>query len=96
VYSNKSSRIRGDGGRAAKVTLLKTREGELSVRKSVIEQAKRQLSTINVMRLANNSFRLFHYLTSYRECLLGYELCASAGNDPVTAVLTPLTAARSR
>jgi glycosyltransferase involved in cell wall biosynthesis len=96
VYSNKSSRIRGDGGRAAKVTLLESRKGELSVRQCVVKEAKRQLSTIDLMRLANNSFRLFHYLTSYRECLLGYELCGAVGRDPVTAVLTPISTVRSR
>jgi glycosyltransferase involved in cell wall biosynthesis len=96
VYTNKSSRIRGDGGRAAKVTMMESRDREVSVGMSVIEQAKRQLSTVDVRRLANNSFRLFHYLTSYRECLLGYELCGPASRDPVTAVLTPLTPAPSR
>jgi hypothetical protein len=94
VYANKSSRLRGDGGLAAKRTLLKTRAGELSVRKSVLAEARRQLTTINLTRLANNSFRLFHYLASYRECLVGYEISQAAGSDPATAVLTPLAAKR--
>jgi glycosyltransferase involved in cell wall biosynthesis len=92
VYGNKSSRLRGDGGLAAKRTLLRTRAGELSVRTSMIAEARRQLTTIRLTRLANNSFRLFHYLASYRECLVGYEISQAAGSGPATAVLTPLAA----
>ena len=96
VYANKSARLRGDGGLSGKRTLLATRAGELSIRKSVLDEAMRQMTTVSLKRLANNSFRLFHYLTSYRECLIGYEVCTSAGQDPATAVLTPLTGARPK
>jgi glycosyltransferase involved in cell wall biosynthesis len=96
VYLNKRSRIRGDGALAAKRTLLATVPDELSVRRSVLNEAARQLSTIKLTRLPNNSFRLFHYLTSYRECLLGYDLRDPGRQDQATAVLTPLAEARVR
>ena len=56
---------------------------------------REQLRSVGLVRLPYNIFRLWHYLKSYRECLIGYELCDSAYTDPATAVLKPLSVGRS-
>jgi len=96
VYATKRRHIRGDGGLAGKRTLLTIPAGTLSVRRCVLEEARQQLQTIKPWRLPNNFFRLFHYLTSYRECLIGYEVPDSARADPATAVLRPLPRAGAK
>jgi glycosyltransferase involved in cell wall biosynthesis len=90
VYSHRRDLLRGDGAIAGKRTLMMKAPGvELSVRDNVLREARAQLGTIRLRRLPNNVFRLFYYLTSYRECLVGYELSDSALADPATAILQP-------
>jgi glycosyltransferase involved in cell wall biosynthesis len=92
VYKLKRERMGSLGAFAAKRALLDTPAGELSVRKSMLDEARRQVATFNVKRLPNNAVRLFYHLRSYRDCLNGYDLSESARKDPVTAVLRPVTA----
>jgi glycosyltransferase involved in cell wall biosynthesis len=89
VYLHRRDRVRGDGALAAKRTLLAGGVEPRAVGRSVYAEAKGQLSTINAVRLPQNAFRLFHYLTSYKECLTGYELADGAHGDPASAVLQP-------
>jgi glycosyltransferase involved in cell wall biosynthesis len=87
VYAQRRDRVRGDGAMAAKQTLMRMPEDHLPVWRCLFREAKSQLTTISPMRLPQNVFRLFHYLKSYRECLVGYELSSAAYLDPPTAVL---------
>jgi glycosyltransferase involved in cell wall biosynthesis len=83
VYRLKRERIRGDGAVAAKGTLLEHPTGGVRVRACVLELAKHLVGEASPARLPLNAFRIYHYLTSYRECLRGYTVTS----DDVTRAL---------
>lgn len=94
LYLHRRNRVRGDGALAGKCTLLRNKASDVCVRSSVRREAREQLRSVGLVRLPYNIFRLLHFLKSYRECLMGYELCDSAYTDPATAVLRPLPVGR--
>jgi glycosyltransferase involved in cell wall biosynthesis len=93
VYAHKRERIRGDGAVAAKGTMLESPGGGRSVNGCVASFAKAQSRHWQLRRPIMTTFRLFHYLKSYRECLRGFALSSS---EPVQAVLVPRGGSASR
>jgi GT2 family glycosyltransferase len=89
VYRYRRRRLRGDGAGAAKRAMLAVPEGGLPVGRSVWRAAQGQLETVRLVRLPFAVFRLFDYLTSYRECLQHFALSDAAHRDPALAVLMP-------
>ena len=92
VYSHRRDRLRGDGALAGKWALLTSDGAVTDIRAKVWSEARTQLGTIRIRQLPMGALRVFHYLNSYRECLMGYTVCMAPSADPATAVLRRLSA----
>lgn len=92
VYSHRRDRIRGDGALAGKWALLTSNGATTDVRAKVWSEARGKLGGIKLRQLPMGVFRIFHYLDSYRECLVNYTVCMAPSADPATAMLRPLCA----
>jgi glycosyltransferase involved in cell wall biosynthesis len=90
VYSHRRDRIRGDGAQAGKGMLLTSNGTIRDVRAKVWTEARGQLGTIRIQRFPMGILRVFHYLHSYRECLVDYTVRMAPSADPATGVLRRL------
>jgi glycosyltransferase involved in cell wall biosynthesis len=96
IYRHKRERLRGDGALEAKQLMLGNPTGGLVIKQCVRRVAIAQLRTASILRLPNSVLRLYHYLTSFRECLRDFVLSTDTAADPSTAVLVPRVDTLSR
>jgi len=87
VLSHKSQRARGNGALAAKRMMVRAQPAQPPIWRSVRRELGEQLRTMTLWRAVPKSYRLFHYMTGFTECLMSYELCE--GGDPGGALLRP-------